>query len=202
MIFVYFFEKIDFAMYVGRTYKLSHFILWRRYTILVFALWSGLITLMYKLLGYGWIAIPWLPVALLGTAVTFIVSFKNNALYGRLWEARKIWGAIVNDSRSWGIMARDFVTAHRASTPIAESELKGIHKRLLYRHIAWLTALRYQLRQSKSWETTSSKANSEYRRKYFRVPDYKGDLPQRLSGYLSEQELEAVLEKANPGPSV
>ena len=39
----------------------------------------------------------------------FIVSFKNNASYDRLWEARKIWGGIVNSSRSWTIMVKDFI---------------------------------------------------------------------------------------------
>ena len=44
--------------------------------------------------------IPWLPVSVVGTAVAFYVGFKNNQAYDRLWEARKIWGGIVNDSRS------------------------------------------------------------------------------------------------------
>ena len=40
--------------------------------------------------------LPWLPIALVGSALAFIVSFKNNASYGRLWEARQVWGGIVN----------------------------------------------------------------------------------------------------------
>ena len=47
--------------------------------------------------------------ALIGTAVAFILSFQNNATYGRIWEARKIWGGIVNTSRAWAIMVNDFV---------------------------------------------------------------------------------------------
>jgi putative membrane protein len=38
------------------------------------------------------------------------VGFKNNASYDSMWEARKAWGAIVNGSRSWGIMVKDFVS--------------------------------------------------------------------------------------------
>jgi hypothetical protein len=53
------------------------------------------------------------PIAMIGTAVAFIVGFKNNATYNRLWEARQIYGAIVNSSRSWTIMAIDFVTPLR-----------------------------------------------------------------------------------------
>lgn len=184
-------------MYTGRTYKLSHLVVWRRHTIIIFALWSAFVTVLYKIMHFHWVAIPWLPVALLGTAVTFIVSFKNNASYGRLWEARKIWGAIVNDSRSWGIMARDFVTDHEAQSPILEADLKAIHKRLLYRHMAWLTALRYQLRQSRGWENMSARVNAQYRKRYFRVPEYNDDLTQQLSNYLSESELEKILLKSN-----
>lgn len=42
------------------------------------------------------LAIP----ALLGTSISLLLSFKLSQSYDRWWEARKIWGAIVNDSRS------------------------------------------------------------------------------------------------------
>ena len=38
--------------------------------------------------------------AFLGTAISVLLSFKMNQSYDRWWEARKVWGAIVNDSRS------------------------------------------------------------------------------------------------------
>ena len=47
---------------------------------------------------------------LVGTAVAFIISFQNNASYDRVWEARKIWGGIVNTSRTLGIVINDFIT--------------------------------------------------------------------------------------------
>src|SRR5688572_27232761 len=48
-------------------------------------------------------ALPEIPVALpmlLGTSITLLLAFAINQSYDRWWEARKIWGAIVNDSRS------------------------------------------------------------------------------------------------------
>ncbi len=42
--------------------------------------------------------LPWLPLSIIGTAVAFYVGFKNNQAYDRLWEARMIWGGIVNSS--------------------------------------------------------------------------------------------------------
>ena len=37
-------------------------------------------------------------------------NIKNNHSYDRLWEARKIWGDIVNSSRAWGSNVRAYVT--------------------------------------------------------------------------------------------
>jgi len=54
-------------------------------------------------------SIPWLPVSVIGTAVAFYVGFKNNQAYDRMWEARKIWGGIVNDSRAWGMSHLSFL---------------------------------------------------------------------------------------------
>ena len=45
-------------------------------------------------------AIPFLPLSTIGMAAVFYLGFKNNAAYDRFWEARKIWGMIVNYSRS------------------------------------------------------------------------------------------------------
>jgi putative membrane protein len=58
-------------------------------------------------------------------------------------EARKIWGSIVNDSRAFGAATLAFVQG-------ADAEAK--RRELLYRHLAWLTALRHQLRLSREWE--------------------------------------------------
>ncbi|MCC2548393.1 hypothetical protein LJY25_18245 [Hymenobacter sp. BT175] len=112
--------------------------------------------------GFTQLAIPWQPVATLGTAVAFYIGFKNNGSYDRFWEGRQIWGGIVNTSRTWTIQALEYVTSrvdapdligHR---PAASAlELSERHHRLVYRHIAWCNALRLQLRQQRAelWDT-------------------------------------------------
>ncbi|MEZ5058646.1 MAG: bestrophin family ion channel [Saprospiraceae bacterium] len=97
-------------------------------------------------------SIPWLPVSVIGTAVAFYVGFKNNSSYDRLWEARKIWGAIVNSSRTWGMYVDGFVSNLFTDQKAGEEEIKAVKKRLIYRHIAWLYALRSQLLVSTPWE--------------------------------------------------
>lgn len=99
--------------------------------------------------------IPWLPVSVIGTAVAFYVGFKNNQAYDRIWEARKIWGGIVNDSRTWGMMVDGYVTNLFKEKKVSESEVQQIKKRLIYRHIAWLYTHRSQLLVATPWEHIS-----------------------------------------------
>ena len=96
----------------------------------------------------GFLRIPWQPIAVVGTAVAFYLGFKNNQSYDRVWEARKVWGAIVNSSRAWGSYVSGFVTEQFANEDVPEKEIQAIHKTLVYRHIAWLYALRHQLFKS------------------------------------------------------
>ena len=76
-------------------------VLWTRVETLIYLFYADIITILYKVLGFTFLNLPWIPVALIGTAVTFLVGFQNQSAYGRIWEARKIWGAIVNTSRTW-----------------------------------------------------------------------------------------------------
>lgn len=188
-------------MHAGRNYTLKEVTLWTRRETVAFLFVAAPPTALYALLGWNWLALPWLPIALLGTAVAFITGFKNSASYDRAWEARKIWGAIVNTSRSWGAMAIDFVTNQHASTPVSEEELARWRRRLVLRHIAWLAALRYQLRQPRVWETQTHKANVEYRTKY-EVAEEVGELDDELVGLLQETDCGYVTGKANKATQI
>lgn len=101
------------------------------------------------------ITVPWLPVSVIGTAVAFYVGFKNSQAYDRMWEARKIWGSIVNDSRAWGMMIDGFVSSYFSDKMSTANQIHAIKQRLIYRHIAWLYVLRDQLLQPTSWEHIS-----------------------------------------------
>lgn len=139
-------------MYVNRSFNIGRLLLFTAKHFIGFAAFAALAVVCYKYGGCHWLRIPWVPISVIGTAVAFYVGFKNNSAYDRTWEARKIWGAIVNTSRSWGAMARDFVTDQFAEGNITEHDLGKIRKDLLYRHIAWCYKLRRQLWVLKSWE--------------------------------------------------
>ncbi len=172
-------------MHTGSHYKISEFLLWTRRDIYVLIILATIPTVLFQVFDLKWIAIPWVPVALVGTAAAFIVGFKNTQTYNRLWEARQIWGAIVNTSRTWGIMSKDFVKADNSDI-----------QQLIYRHCAWLTALRFQLRKPQSWENSNKKHNIEYRN-YFSVPEWESNLEEELKIYLPEEEYNYVLGKKN-----
>jgi putative membrane protein len=107
-----------------------------------------IVSIMYRVLGWHWVSIPWLPVSLIGTAVAFYVGFKNNQSYDRVWEARKIWGSIINSSRSWGNLVDTYIQNAQRSA----GEIKSIKTKLIYRHIAWLYTFREQLLVPAPWE--------------------------------------------------
>ena len=66
------------------------------------------ITAAYLWLHWHWIAIPLLPLPLLGSAIALIITIRNNAAYARWWEARTLWGAVLNNSRNFarGVLAQ------------------------------------------------------------------------------------------------
>lgn len=96
-------------MYTKKKYSLRDILLWTRYELLGFLLLALLVTVLHEMLGLRWLKLPWTPIALVGTAVAFLIGFQNNAAYGRTWEARKIWGGVVNASRSWALMVKAMV---------------------------------------------------------------------------------------------
>jgi putative membrane protein len=74
--------------------------------------------------------------AFLGTAISILLSFKLSQSYDRWWEARKVWGSIVNDSRSFVMQLLNFVNQGNEETI----------KKIAYRQIAWCYALGQSLR--------------------------------------------------------
>lgn len=182
-------------MYTRKTYRVSEMALWTRYETLLFIGIGIAWVAAYYFLDLQWLKIPWTPLALIGTAVAFVIGFQNNAAYGRIWEARKIWGGIVNTSRTYGMFLQDMLTNEHAENPMSDSELRAEVKALTYRHIAWMTALRHAMRAKKPWETyVDSKANSDWG---LRPPELTADLSDDLKDYLSSEDLQKIMQRNN-----
>ncbi|MEQ8325088.1 MAG: bestrophin family ion channel [Vicingaceae bacterium] len=169
--------------------------------------WASLVTLLFEFTNWNWMTIPWLPLSLVGIAVAFYVGFKNNQSYDRLWEARKIWGGIVNSSRSWGISVKAYVTNQFNDKSLTENDLQNIKKKLIYRHIAWLYALRSQLLISTPWEHINQNIHvarvTEKRRKTYGLGLIDDDYTmQSLNQFLEDKEYESVLSAKNTATQI
>ncbi len=185
-------------MYTRKTFPIKDLFVWSLWDLLKFALISAVPVFLYTFFDFKFLHLPWLPIAVLGTAVAFIVSFKNNASYDRMWEARKIWGGIVNASRSWGIMVNDYISnQHAKSEKLSEEELAAHRRQIIKRHVAWMTAHRYALRSTKPWETAIAKhSNKKYMERH-PIPEKRIPLEEALAPNLSEEDLAYVMKKSN-----
>ncbi|MBK7809288.1 MAG: hypothetical protein IPJ51_23840 [Saprospiraceae bacterium] len=176
-------------MYTKRNYGFWMTFNWSKWPFIYGLAYASAVALVFYFLQSLYkidISLNWQPVSVLGIAVAFYLGFKNNSSYDRTWEARKIWGGIVNNSRTFGAAINTFVNG-----PAAES----IKKALIYRHIAWLTALRYQLRLSREWEHTNDRIKNKY------VPqvceEYIDRLEKEVIFYISENEYSSYTNKSN-----
>ncbi len=181
-------------MYTGTHFPLPQTLCWTRRQIYWLFGIALIPTLLYVVTDWKGLGIPWVPIGLIGTAAAFIAGFRNNATYDRVWEARTIYGSIVNNSRTWGLMVRDLIHPQAGGL---DGDAKTAHTRLIYRHVAWLTALRYQLRQPRAWESTQWGANLEFRNRYYKVEEHAGDIETALASWISADELARLRNVSN-----
>jgi len=139
--------------------------------IIWLTIWATIVTCAYEYFHADWLHIPWTPISVIGTAVAFYIGFKNNQAYDRMWEARKIWGGIINDSRTWGMMVDGYISNLFQEQKGNGTEIHQIKERLIYRHIAWLYAHRSQLLVATPWEHISqgghiARTAEHYQKKY------------------------------------
>lgn len=180
-------------MYVLRRFSFKNVLVWTRKELLFFFVLATTITALFEVLNVKWLQVPLTPVGLIGTAVAFLIGFQNNAAYDRIWEARKIWGGIVNTSRTLIITVRDSFYLHNAE---ANKDEKETIREITNRHIAWLTALRYAMRTKKTWEASYEKESKKHTLQYD-VPEYDSSLEDEIEPYLSKVEFDYVMKHDN-----
>lgn len=181
-------------MHIGDHYRLRELLKWTRKDILALSVLAIVPTVLYQVLGWKWMALPWPPIATVGTAAAFLLAFRNNSTYDRIWEARIIWGAITNLSRTWGIQVKDMIIS-------SDSDGEAFKTMLIHRHIAWLTALRFQLRQTRNWEQMDKPINREFLA-FYEVPEWDTDLESEIKPHLATLEWAHVKPARNPAAQI
>ncbi len=194
-------------MYVKKNFGFKAIMRFSGSHIIWLTAWASAVSFFYWFTHWDWLTIPFLPISIIGTAVAFYIGFKNNQAYDRLWEARKIWGAIVNSSRAWGSGIKGFVTSQFAKGDYTAEDIKAVHTRMIYRHIAWLYTLRNQLLIPTSWEHISQSKHMERttkkRRQTIGVGMFKdGNTEKELMKFLPKDEYETIINFKNSATQI
>lgn len=91
------------------------------------------------------------PFTLMGLALGIFLGFRNNAAYDRFWEGRKLWGQLVNSTRSFTRQTLTLIRPHgagREDNPAEDAEVDAFQQDLVRHVIAFVHALRHHLRES------------------------------------------------------
>jgi len=133
---------------VPRGPQLKQMLIYVGRPLLLLVLYDLAVVIAYQVMHLNWIALPHIPLALFGSAIGIILGFRNQSAYARWWEARTLWGAVVNNSRSWG---RQVTTSMLPSKSEEAEEVKKVQRRMVYLQIAYVHALRQHLRKLEPW---------------------------------------------------
>jgi putative membrane protein len=123
--------------------------------LLLLLIYDILVVIAYKEGYLHWAALNQIPVSLLGSVISILVAFRNTTSYARWWEARTLWGAIVNNSRSWGRQVTTVIRPQARDGAEAQ-QVRQAQQRMVYYQIAWVHALRQHLRRLEPWEEISA----------------------------------------------
>lgn len=117
------------------------------------------------------ITFPFSISAILGSALAIFIAFRNNSSYSRWWEARTLWGSIINSSRVLARLIITFTDSHAHQQNYEKARSEQFKKEMIYKVIAWAHVLRLHLRNQDYW--------------------------QGLKAFLSEQEFENLIKSQN-----
>jgi putative membrane protein len=153
-------------------------------TAVINCLWALAVVVLHELAGVKFLTLPFMTVTTLGIAVAFLVGLKNDSSYDRFWEARKIWGTIIIDSRAFGNHVLSYIHTEKAQD---QPEVTAARRELIHRHLAWINALRMQLRKPSRFQPPA-------KHEEFLAQNWDAE----LRPYLAAQELQEISRYANP----
>ncbi len=186
-------------MYTRRALRWRLIALFSWKMLLTTGAWASLAVWLHQYLAPWEInsSIPIAPIGTIGVAVAFYVGFKNSQAYDRSWEARKIWGGIVNVSRSWANQVLTFISDHHASDPVTEEVVQDVQKRLILRHLAWINILRFQLRRKQPWSFVPKGAGRR-----FEQPTDVAAMKKTCEEFLLPEEITSICPQSNAATQI
>ncbi len=94
-----------------------------RSLLLLFA-WDVVVVLAFQLAHKPWMDQPTLPYSLIGSALVLFLNVRNTASYNRWWEARTLWGSVVNNTRSF---SRQMATLLPGAPELTRAMIAYVH---------------------------------------------------------------------------
>jgi putative membrane protein len=173
-------------MHIGRRYKFTDFLVWTRWEAAYLISWSLLVTLLLQVSHWNFLTIPAPILTIVGSALAIILAFKNQQCYARFNDALATSAQLTSNSL---ILANRLISTVGKLDP-AQSGPRL--KEMFYRHFAWLTALRFFLRDRKAWENTFESGNARFLAK-LPTPESQSNLVDELKKYLSDAEVQKVI---------
>jgi ion channel-forming bestrophin family protein len=180
-------------MYVAHDIKWSIIFRFAWKFLIIYIVYSTIICFAFTELNFK-LLLPALPISILGVAVAFYVGFKNNSSYDRLWEARRIWGSIVNQSRTFGIYVLDYIEPKNG---VDTEGVKAIQRDLIMRHLAYINTLRVQLRRKSAFSQMGH--NNQLAKNLVNEVALAENLPTNveISKFLDKEEAEYMAKMVN-----
>lgn len=114
--------------------------------------WSAIVWGIHHFTGIKELYINFTPIGVLGSALAIFIAFRNNSAYGRWWEARQIWGGVVNSSRVLARLIITFTDSHSHQENFQKERSESFKKGMVLRCVAWVNALRFHLRKQSQWD--------------------------------------------------
>ncbi|WP_143959698.1 bestrophin family protein [Litoribacter populi] len=171
-------------MIVSRNIRPAQILHYTWKQLLYYTTLSTTIVILHDVYEVVFFNIPSYTIAALGTALAIFLGFKNDHAYDRWWEARKIWGLMVNYSRAW---ARQVITMIIPKNDADYAEIAAFHQKLVYRHLAFVNALRVFLRVRHAYNEPKQRELFEDENTYLDTKPF-----------LDPAEYEEFIKKDNP----
>jgi putative membrane protein len=109
--------------------------------LILVALYSAIIYFIHQYYNFKAVSIPLTVSTILGTIISLLLAFRSNQAYDRWWEARILWGKIVNDCRTFTRQVLTFVDSSHDG-----EQKRALKERIIKRQMAWCYSLSCHLR--------------------------------------------------------
>ncbi|QMU28185.1 bestrophin family protein [Adhaeribacter radiodurans] len=171
-------------MLIRRNLKFSVIFYYTWKSMLYYLLLAVAVYLLHDYFAIWKLHIPFTAISALSTALAIFLGFKTSNAYERWWEARQIWGSLVNYSRAW---ARQVITMIIPEGQAQAAAVKDLQYRMVYRHMAFVHALRVFLRKKHTY-------NEQGQEEIYEEPNEYSD----TAAFLIPAEYHLFTRKHNP----